>query len=116
MKTSAEVLEFEALRQLVGRYIASPLGKRELEKVCPLADRAQLETALAEAGEAIQYLHAAQHPQSGARGAALRIEFGGIPDVEPAVHKLHIEGAGLEPKEIFELFTLLDIAADAKRT
>ena len=114
MKTSAEVLEFEPLRQLVGRYIASPLGKRELEKVSPLADRAQLDTDLAEAGEAIQYLHVALHPQSGSRGAALRIEFGGIPDVEPAVHKLRIEGAGLEPKEIFELFTLLDIAADAK--
>ncbi len=114
MKTSAEVLEFEALRQLLGRYIGSPLGKRELEKVRPFTDRAQLDTALAEAGEAIQYLHAALHPQAGGRGAALRIEFGGIPDVEPAVHKLRIEGAGLEPKEIFELFTLLDIAADAK--
>jgi DNA mismatch repair protein MutS2 len=114
LKTSAEVLEFEALRQLLGRYIASPLGKRELEKVRPFTDRAQLDTALAEAGEAIHYLHAALHPQAGGRGAALRIEFGGIPDVEPAVHKLRIEGAGLEPKEIFELFTLLDVAADAK--
>ena len=38
----------------------------------------------------------------------MRIDFGGIPDVEPAVHKLRIEGASLEPKEIFELFTLLD--------
>src|ERR1035441_2197153 len=65
MKTSAEVLEFEALRQLLGRYIASPLGKRELEKVRPFADRAQLDTALAEAGEAIQYLHAALHPHPG---------------------------------------------------
>ena len=75
LKTSAEVLEFEALRQLVGRYIASPLGKRELEKVSPLADRAQLDTALAEAGEAIQYLHAALHPQSGGarRRAAHRV-------------------------------------------
>ena len=114
MKTSAEVLEFEALRQLLGRYIASPLGKRELEKVRPFDNRAALDTALAEAGEAVQYLHAALHPQPGGRGGALRIEFGGIPDVEPAVHKLHIEGAGLEPKEIFGLFTLLDIAADVK--
>ena len=37
-----------------------------------------------------------------------------MPDVEPAVHKLHIEGASLEPKEIFDLFALLDVAADAK--
>src|ERR1035438_4482566 len=113
--TSSRIRPFRpALRQLLGRYIASPLGKRELEKVRPFTDRAQLDTALAEAGEAIQYLHAAIHPQPAGRGAALRIEFGGIPDVEPAVHKLRIEGAGFEPKEIFELFTLLDVAADAK--
>ena len=35
MKTSAEVLEFESLRQLLGRYVSSPLGRRELEKVAP---------------------------------------------------------------------------------
>jgi len=114
LKTSAQVLEFESLRQLVGRYVASPLGKRELEKVQPIADRAELEAALAETGEAIHYLQTAQHPQAGARGAALRIEFGGLPDVEQAVHKLRIEGAGLDPKEIFDLFTLLDVAAEAK--
>jgi DNA mismatch repair protein MutS2 len=114
VKTSAEVLEFEALRQLLGRYIASAPGKRELEKVRPHADRVLLESDLAEAGEAIQYLQVATRPQPSSRGSAIRIEFGGIPDVQSAVHKLHIEGAGLEPKEIFELFTLLDIAADAK--
>ncbi|HTS65867.1 MAG TPA: Smr/MutS family protein [Candidatus Acidoferrales bacterium] len=114
MKTSAEVLEFEALRQLLGRYVASPLGRRELAKVSPHADRERLVASLAEAGEAVLYLHAATHPQPAGRGAAIRVDFGGIPDIEPAVHKLHIEGAGLEPKEIFELFTLLDIAADAK--
>jgi DNA mismatch repair protein MutS2 len=114
VKTSAEVLEYEALRQLLGRYIASAPGKRELEKVRPHADRARLESDLAEAGEAVQYLQVATRPQPSSRGAAIRIEFGGIPDVESSVHKLHIEGAGLEPKEIFDLFSLLDIAADAK--
>src|SRR5437763_650144 len=52
--------------------------------------------------------------QPTSRGAAIRVDFSGIPDVEPAVQKLHIEGAGLEPREIYELFTLLDVAADAK--
>ena len=49
-----------------------------------------------------------------ARGAAIRVDFGGLPDTEAAVQKLRIEGAGLEPKEIFDLFALLDRAADAK--
>ena len=103
MKTSAGVLEFEALRQLLGRYVASPLGRRELAQVAPHTDRERLEAELAEAGEAIQFLQVASKPQPTSRGAAIRVDFGGIPDVEPAVHKLHIEGAGLEPKEIFEL-------------
>ncbi|HXA51235.1 MAG TPA: hypothetical protein VNV86_13055, partial [Candidatus Acidoferrum sp.] len=114
MKTSAEVLEFEPLRQLVGRYVPSPLGKRELAKLAPHHDRERLLHDLAEAGEAIVYLQTATRPQASTRGAALRIEFSGIPDVEPSVNKLRIEGAGLEPREIFDLFTLLDIAADAK--
>ena len=114
LKTSAEVLEFESLRQLLGRYVSSPLGRRELEKVEPHADRARLDEDLAEAGEAIEYLRLAARPQPAARGAAIRIDFGGLPDVEPAVHKLRIEGASLEPKEIFDLFALLDRAADAK--
>ncbi len=114
MKTSSDVLEFEALRRLVGRYISSPLGRRELEKIQPHADRERLTEDLAEAGEAIGYLRAAARPQPAAHGAAIRIDFAGLPDVETAVHKLRIEGASLEPKEIYDLFSLLDRAADAK--
>jgi len=114
VKTSAEVLEFESLRALVGRYIGSPLGRRELEKVEPETDRERLSAALAEAGEAIGYLRLAARPQPASRGAAIRIDFNGLPDVEAAVHKLRIEGASLDPKEIFDVFSLLDRAADAK--
>ncbi|HLI86438.1 MAG TPA: Smr/MutS family protein [Bryobacteraceae bacterium] len=114
MKTSAEVLEYEPLRQLIGRFVSSPLGKREIEKLAPHADRERLEADLAEAGEAIGYLRLAARPQPASRGAAIRIDFSGLPELEAAVHKLRIEGASLEPKEIFDLFTLLDRAADAK--
>jgi DNA mismatch repair protein MutS2 len=114
LKTSAEVLEYESLRQLVGRYISSPLGRRELEKAEPHTDRDRLVADLAEAGEAVNYLRLAARPQPAARGAAIRVDFGGLPDTEPAVHKLRIEGASLDPKEMYEVFLLLDRAADAK--
>ena len=114
MKTSAEVLEFEALRQLVGRYVSSAPGRRELDKLQPHTDRARLEDDLADAAEAIEYLRLAARPQPAARGAAIRVDFGGLPDTEATVHKLRIEGASLEPKEIFAVFSLLDRAADAK--
>jgi DNA mismatch repair protein MutS2 len=114
MKTSAEVLEFEALRDVVGRFVYSPMGKRELEKVEPRTERAAIEAELAETGEAIGYLRLAARPQPAARGAAIRVDFGGLPDVQAPVQKLRIEGASLEPKEIFDVFALLDRAADAK--
>ncbi len=37
-----------------------------------------------------------------------------MPDLTATVHKLRIEGASLEPREIFDLIALLDRAADAK--
>ncbi len=114
MRTSAEVLEFEPLRRLLGRYISSPAGRRELEKLRPHTDLARLTEELEEAGEAVEYLRLATRPQPATRGAAIRVDFGGLPDLEGAVNKLHIEGARLEPKEIFDLFLLLDRAADAK--
>jgi DNA mismatch repair protein MutS2 len=114
LKTSAEVLEFESLRELLGRYVSSPMGRRELEKVEPHTDRDRLVADLAETGEAIDYLRLAMRPQPATRGAAIRVDFGGLPDIEAAVHKLRIEGASLDPREIFDLFALLDRAADAK--
>ena len=114
MKTSAEVLEFEALRALLGRYVSSPMGRRELERVEPCVDRERLVEDLAEAGEGIEYQRAASRPQVAGRGAAIRLDFGGLPDTEEAVHKLRIEGASLDPREISDLLALLDRAADAK--
>jgi DNA mismatch repair protein MutS2 len=114
LRTSAEILEYEPLRQLLGRYVSSPMGRRELEKVEPHTDSARLTEDLAETGEAIGYLRIAARPQPAARGAAIRVDFGGMPDLEAPVHKLRIEGASLEPKEIFDVFLLLDRAADAK--
>jgi DNA mismatch repair protein MutS2 len=112
--TSAQTLEFESLRTLLGRYIASPLGRTELEKIQPGTDRARLEEELAEAAEAIQYLRNAAAPKNAVRGSATRLDFGGLPELSDTVHKLRIEGASLEPKELFDVILLLDRAADAK--
>jgi DNA mismatch repair protein MutS2 len=97
--TSADILEYESLRSLLGRYVSSPLGKAELAKIAPHTDAGLLAGELADAGEAVAYLRAAAQPQPGARGAAIRIEFGGIPDLTEAVHKLRIEGQG-DPRPV----------------
>jgi DNA mismatch repair protein MutS2 len=111
---SADLLEFEALRRLLGRYIASPLGQEELAKVAPAGDRETAERLLAETAEAIAYLEAASRPQPAARGAAVRLRFSSLPDPAESMRKLRIEGAALEPKEIFQLSELLDRASDIR--
>ncbi len=110
---SESPLEWEQVLALVSRYIGSPLGAAELAKVAPSADRAAVELALSEAGEAIRYLRAASAPQATGQGAAIRINLNGLPDVTVFIQKLHIEGAALEPREIFDLIGFLDRAADA---
>ncbi len=95
--SSSELLEFEQLKALVGRYIAGPLGRLELEKVEPNSDRAALEDALAETAEAMELLREDSKPP-----------LAGLVDCTVAVQKLRIEGAVLEGREIADLTALLD--------
>ncbi len=108
MNFSREALEWEDARGLVTRYAATTSGVRVLQELEPGTDRTQIQRALAEAGEGIAYLRAA------GRGAAVRISLGGLPDVTQSVQKLHIEGAMLEAREIFDLLAFLERASDAR--
>jgi DNA mismatch repair protein MutS2 len=112
--TSADTLEFESLRELIGRYVSSPLGRRELDAAEPVSDRAQIESALAETAEAIAYVRAAAQPQAAQRGAVIRVKFTSIPDSAEAVAKLRIEGAVLDPRQIYDVTRLLDQAGEAR--
>lgn len=112
--TSADTLEFESLRELIGRYIWSPLGRRELHLAEPISDRAQLESIHAETAEAMAYARAAGQPQAAARGAVIRIKFTSMPDSAEAVAKLRIEGAVLDPRQIYDVTRLLDQAGEAR--
>jgi DNA mismatch repair protein MutS2 len=113
-RDSADALEWEHVKALVKRYIATAAGDAELAKVEPAIDRIQIEQTLAEAAEAIAYLRAATSPQTAGKGAAIRVNLNGLPNVTLAVQKLRIEGAALEPREIFDLIAFLDRAADAR--
>jgi DNA mismatch repair protein MutS2 len=110
---SGDPLEFEGLKQLVGRYVASPMGRRELERIAPGTERGAIEPVLEEVREAIEYLQAASKPQPAARGAAIRLHFD-LPDADPAARRLAMEGAVLEPAEILLLTSLLDRASDVR--
>ena len=108
------VLEFEALRALLARYLRGALGHTELNRVAPVSDRLQIESVLADTAEAIHYLRASSQPQPATRGAAIRIRFDDIPDPASAVARLRIEGATLEAHEILNLSRLLDLASETR--
>ena len=111
---SADLLEFESLRQLLGRFVHSRLGLDELDQLAPHSDRAALENMLADVTEAIAYLRATLQPQSVSRGAAIRIRFDSLPDVSTSLPMLRIEGAGLEAKQLLELTRLLEQAGEIR--
>lgn len=112
--TSAELLEFESLRELLRRYIVSPLGGAELDKLQPLSDREALEEIGAETAEAIEHERALEKSQPAGRGAALRVRFDGISDCREAIAKLRIEGIVLDPKEILAVASLMTSAGDIR--
>jgi DNA mismatch repair protein MutS2 len=111
---SADLLEFESLRQLLGRFVRSSLGRDELAKVEPRSDRAGLESALADVAEAMSYLRALSQPQAATRGAAIRVRFDSIPDIAKSLLLLRIEGTGLEAQQILEMTRLLEQAGEIK--
>jgi DNA mismatch repair protein MutS2 len=111
---SADLLEFPPLRELVGRYVGSPLGRAELEKLEPRTDRTWVENSLADVAEAIAYRGASRQPQAAARGSAIRLRFNSMPDVSGALTLLRIEGAILEPKQILELARLIEEAGEIR--
>ena len=108
------VLEFDALRGLLARYVRTPLGHAELAKVAPTSDRDAIESALSDTAEAIEHLRSTSQPQPASRGAVVRVRFELGADPMPAVVRLGIEGASLDASEIYELTRLLDLAGDAR--
>jgi len=112
--TSSDLLEFETLRELIGRYIGSPMGRAELLNVEPRTDRDALLKEHALNAETIDYLRTAAKPQTAGRGTVLRLRFSDLPDPGDTPAKIRIEGAVLEGKEIFDLLSLLDRASDVR--
>jgi DNA mismatch repair protein MutS2 len=111
---SLDLLEYDALKALVGRYVSSPMGRRLVDALAPMSDQAALSDSLASTAEAMAYLTESSRPQPAARGAALRLNFDSLPDPAPHTAKLAIEGVVLEGAEIRQLTELLDRASDAR--
>ena len=118
MKFSADLLEFDAVKAILGRYVSSPAGRRKLAAVEPTNGRAALEETLAATAEALEYQTAANKQQQtpGARGGVARLSFESLPDVDTHAAKLRVEGSVLDGSEIRDLTAVLDRACDVRAT
>src|SRR5262249_38431665 len=98
MQFSLGPLEYERLRNLLARYIATDDGRERLHELSPISDVASLETEHALTAEAMAYLR--EH----------RVPFNEIPFLAQAIDKLNVTGTALEISEIDAVQTFLSQA------
>ena len=98
--TSARVLEFEPLRELLRGYASSPLGAARISALTPTQDRSWIESQHQLTQEIREF-----------RRVGGRFEFSGLLDVAPLLDKSRIAGAALETTEIRDILLVVDRAA-----
>ena len=100
-QTSARVLEFDSLRDLLRGYASSPLGQGLIARLAPstdwewIANQQQLATEIGEF-----------------RRVNGRFDFSGLLDVTRLVEKSRIAGAALETTDIRDVVLMMDRAAE----
>lgn len=101
---SADLLEFESLREIVRRYVYSPQGRANLDAMGPITDRAALEELTADLREAIAYLGSAEEV----------LRFSDVPEIGESIAKLRIEGSSLDPLELRGVLVLIERTQDLR--
>jgi DNA mismatch repair protein MutS2 len=99
--SSARVLEFESLRELLLGYASSPLGQSRIAALAPSTDNAWIETQQQLTGEIREF-----------RRVGGRFDFSGLLVIGKLVEKARITGAALETTEIRDVILLVDRAAE----
>ena len=100
-QTSAQVLEFGPLRNLVGGYATSDLGKARVGALSPSTDVAWIENQHQLTAEIREFQRAGGN-----------FEFSGLIDISKLLDKARISGASLETIEIRDVITTVDRAAE----
>ena len=103
--SAEELLEFDRLKEIVGRETTSAPGRRAIQGLAPHQDVAPLEAEFRLLGETIAYLR-----------AGLEIGFGALADPEGWFAQLAVPGAVLSPAELLDVVSLAEVASGAKQT
>jgi DNA mismatch repair protein MutS2 len=99
--TSARVLEFDALRDLLGGYASSELGRSKVSALAPSRDLSWIVTQQQLTAEIREFRRVGGH-----------FEFSGLADISELLEKSRISGAALETMEIRDVILLVDRAAE----
>jgi len=100
LHTSARVLEFDSLRDLLRGYASSPLGKRRIADLAPSTDYAWIERQQTLTIEIREF-----------RRVGGRFDFSPLTEIHSLVEKSRIAGATLETTEIRDVVMVVDHAA-----
>ena len=99
--SSARLLEFDGLRELLSGYASSEPGKRIVGHLLPSSDRAWIENQHALTAEIREF-----------RRVGGRFDFTNLPEIREIVEKSRIAGAAVETIEIRDVVSLVDRAAE----
>jgi DNA mismatch repair protein MutS2 len=99
--TSARVLEFDSLRDLLSGYASSPLGRGLIANLAPSTDCEWIEDQQQLTTEIREF-----------RRVGGRFDFSGLLDVSRLVEKSRIAGAALEITDIRDVVLVVDRAAE----
>src|SRR6202166_5219631 len=99
--SSAHVLEFDVLRQLLRGYASSPLRQERVAALAPSTDRDWIESQQELASEIREF-----------RRVGGRFDFSGLIEIGLLVEKSRIAGAALETTEIRDVILVVDRAAE----
>ena len=101
LHSSAHVLEFDSLRELLHSYAVSPLGQQKIVELEPSTDRNWIEQQHELVTEIREF-----------RRVGGRFDFSGLIEVATLIEKSRIGGAALETTEIRDVVLLVDRAAE----
>ena len=103
--TSAAVLEFDSLRQLLRGYASSPLGQGRIAALEPAVERAWIERQQQLTAEIRRFLRVGGH-----------FDFFGLLDPGTLLEQAAIEGAALEATAIRDILLVIDRADEWRAT
>jgi len=101
--TSAGLLEFNSLRDLLRGYASSDLGQAKVSALAPSLDSAWIENQQKLTTEIREF-----------QRVGGRFEFSGLTDISRLLEKSRISGAALETLEIHDVITVVDRAAERR--